>query len=76
MVPELSECYISGQRRRLRMTTPGVQSMTVDSSGEPVDQQAWLASAVARDITEQKRAQEQQLLLLHELDHRVKNVLA
>jgi len=50
--------------------------MTVDSSGEPVDQQAWLASAVARDITEQKRAQEQQLLLLHELDHRVKNVLA
>ena len=34
------------------------------------------ASAVARDITEQKRAQEQQLLLLRELDHRVKNVLA
>jgi PAS domain S-box-containing protein len=34
------------------------------------------ASAVARDITDQKRVQEQQQLLLHELDHRVKNVLA
>lgn len=34
------------------------------------------ASKVARDITEKKRAQEQQKLLLAEMKHRVKNTLA
>src|SRR5579871_3841908 len=34
------------------------------------------ASKVARDITQQKRAQEVQTLLLQELSHRVKNTLA
>jgi PAS domain S-box-containing protein len=34
------------------------------------------ASKIARDITERKRAQEQQKLLLGEMSHRVKNVLA
>ena len=33
-------------------------------------------SKIARDITERKRAQEQQKLLLGEMSHRVKNVLA
>lgn len=33
-------------------------------------------SAVARDITQQKLAEKQQELLLRELDHRVKNILA
>jgi PAS domain S-box-containing protein len=34
------------------------------------------ASKVARDITERKRAQEQQRLLLREMDHRVRNLFA
>ena len=32
------------------------------------------ASKIARDITERKRAQEQQRLLLKEINHRVKNL--
>ena len=34
------------------------------------------ASKIARDITESKRAQERQELLLREMDHRVKNLFA
>jgi len=34
------------------------------------------ASKIARDITERRRAEEQQLLLLREMDHRVKNLFA
>ena len=34
------------------------------------------ASKIARDITESKRAQEQQELLLREMDHRVKNLFS
>jgi len=34
------------------------------------------ASKIARDITERKRAEEQRTLLIHELNHRVKNTLA
>lgn len=34
------------------------------------------ASKIARDITERKRADERLRLLMHELDHRAKNVLA
>ena len=34
------------------------------------------ASKIARDITERKRAQEQQKLLVHEMKHRIKNSLA
>jgi PAS domain S-box-containing protein len=34
------------------------------------------ASKVARDITERRRAQEQQRLLLREMDHRVKNLFS
>lgn len=34
------------------------------------------ASKIARDITEQKRMREQQVLLLNEMKHRVKNTLA
>lgn len=33
------------------------------------------ASKVARDVTDQKRAQEQQVLLVHEMQHRIKNTL-
>ena len=34
------------------------------------------ASKIARDITERKRAQEQQMLLVNEMQHRIKNSLA
>ena len=34
------------------------------------------ASKIARDITERRRAQEQQTLLLREMSHRVKNLFA
>jgi PAS domain S-box-containing protein len=34
------------------------------------------ASKIARDITERRRAEEQQRLLLREMDHRVKNLFA
>jgi PAS domain S-box-containing protein len=34
------------------------------------------ASKIARDITERRRAEQQQRLLLREMDHRVKNLLA
>jgi PAS domain S-box-containing protein len=34
------------------------------------------ASKIARDITERKRAEEQQRLLIREMDHRVKNLFA
>lgn len=32
------------------------------------------ASSIARDITERKQAEEQQQLLLHEMDHRIRNL--
>ena len=35
-----------------------------------------VASKITRDITESKRAQTQQELLLREMDHRVKNLFA
>jgi PAS domain S-box-containing protein len=34
------------------------------------------ASKIARDITERKRAQEQEYLLIREMDHRIKNLFA
>lgn len=42
-----------------------------DSTGKVVG-----ASKIARDITDRKRAQEQQRLLLREMDHRIKNLFA
>ncbi|MGL4962712.1 MAG: PAS domain S-box protein [Inquilinus sp.] len=41
------------------------------STGEVVG-----ASKIARDITERKRAQERQMMLLREMSHRVKNIFA
>ena len=42
-----------------------------DSAGEIIG-----ASKVARDITERRRARDQQQLLLREMDHRIKNLFA
>jgi PAS domain S-box-containing protein len=46
-------------------------SPIADASGAVVG-----ASKISRDISEQLRAQERQELLLHEMDHRVKNLFA
>jgi two-component sensor histidine kinase len=45
--------------------------LTYDESGKPVG-----LHVVARDVTEKKRAEEHQELLINELNHRVKNSLA
>ena len=45
--------------------------LTVDSTGRPVG-----LHAIARDVTERRRAEERQQLLVNELNHRVKNTLA
>jgi PAS domain S-box-containing protein len=61
--------------RRRRDGTPVEISLTVspvrDAQGRVVG-----ASKIARDISERKRAQEQQKLLLREMSHRLKNLFA
>ena len=46
-------------------------TLTLDPSGKPVG-----LHAIARDVTERRRAEERQRLLVNELNHRVKNSLA
>ena len=46
-------------------------TLTLDESGRPVG-----LHAIARDVTERRKAQERQALLVNELNHRVKNTLA
>jgi PAS domain S-box-containing protein len=46
-------------------------TLTLDPGGKPVG-----LHAIARDITERRRAEERQRLLVNELNHRVKNTLA
>jgi PAS domain S-box-containing protein len=50
-------------------------SLTVSPVRNPEDKIVG-ASKIARDITERRRAEEQQHLLLREMDHRVKNLFA
>jgi PAS domain S-box-containing protein len=50
-------------------------SLTISPIRDP-DGKIIGASKIARDITERRRAQEQQHLLLKEMDHRVKNLFA
>lgn len=80
--PTILERIRAGERiehyetiRRRKDGTPVAISLTVspikDARGEIVG-----ASKIARDISERQRAQEQQQLLLHEMNHRVKNVFA
>lgn len=57
----------NGQRIHISLTVSPVK----DASGRIVG-----ASKIARDITERKRADEQRVLLINELNHRVKNTLA
>jgi PAS domain S-box-containing protein len=56
-----------GRRLDISLTVSPIR----DSSGEVVG-----ASKVARDVTDRKRAEETQRLLLDELNHRIKNTLA
>ena len=46
-------------------------TLTVDEAGKPIG-----LHAIARDVTERRRAEERQALLVNELNHRVKNTLA
>lgn len=46
-------------------------TLTVDEAGKPVG-----LHAIARDVTERRRAEERQALLVNELNHRVKTTLA
>jgi PAS domain S-box-containing protein len=46
-------------------------TLTLDPTGRPVG-----LHAIARDVTERRRAEERQRLLVNELNHRVKNTLA
>jgi PAS domain S-box-containing protein len=46
-------------------------TLTVDDAGQPIG-----LHAIGRDVTEQRRAEERQRLLVNELNHRVKNTLA
>jgi PAS domain S-box-containing protein len=46
-------------------------TLTLDEAGRPVG-----LHAIARDVTERRRAEERQRLLVNELNHRVKNTLA
>lgn len=46
-------------------------TLTLDPSGKPVG-----LHAIARDVTERRRAEARQKLLVNELNHRVKNTLA
>lgn len=57
----------NGERIHISLTVSPVK----DASGRIVG-----ASKIARDITERKRADEQRVLLINELNHRVKNTLA
>jgi PAS domain S-box-containing protein len=65
-------------------TEPGPFAMTKDGrkipveiSRSPIETDAdYIVCVALRDVTERKRAEERQNLLVAELDHRVKNVLA
>ncbi|HZG09642.1 MAG TPA: HWE histidine kinase domain-containing protein [Allosphingosinicella sp.] len=46
-------------------------TLTLDRAGKPIG-----LHAIARDVTERRRAEERQRLLVNELNHRVKNTLA
>ena len=46
-------------------------TLTLDPAGRPVG-----LHAIARDVTDRRRAEERQRLLVNELNHRVKNTLA
>ncbi|MGO4670212.1 PAS domain S-box protein [Bosea sp. 2RAB26] len=80
--PEILARIRAGERiehfetiRRRKDGTPVAISLTIspikDARGEIVG-----ASKIARDISDQQRAQEQQQMLLREMNHRVKNVFA
>jgi PAS domain S-box-containing protein len=46
-------------------------ALAIDSDGRPIG-----LNVIARDVTEQRAFEERQQLLIHELNHRVKNTLA
>ena len=57
--------------RQQRFTLEVSSKLLVDSSGKPLG-----VHAIARDISERKEAEARQLVLIRELQHRTKNLLA
>jgi two-component sensor histidine kinase len=64
------ELEVVSQSGRLRQCEVA-STLTLDEAGGPVG-----LHAIARDVTERRRADERQALLVNELNHRVKNTLA
>jgi PAS domain S-box-containing protein len=65
------EMQLYGKDRRRRFTLEVNSKLLVDGSGRPTG-----IHAIARDITERKEAEARQALLVRELQHRTKNMLA
>jgi PAS domain S-box-containing protein len=65
------EMQLFGKDRRRRYTLEVNSKVLVDASNQPV-----AIHAIARDITERKEAEARQSVLVRELQHRTKNMLA
>jgi PAS domain S-box-containing protein len=85
LLPELSpEHFFSEKATGLTSTEPELFAMTKDGRKIPVEisrspietDTGYVVCAALRDVAERKRAEERQNVLIAELDHRVKNVLA
>src|SRR3546814_2387215 len=77
-VSRLVLCFSSRRRHTRCALVTGVQTCALPISVSPVkdgDGRIIGASKIARDITERRRAEEHQRLLLDEMSHRVKNTL-
>ena len=85
LLPELCREHLFSERATgLARTEPEPFAMAKDGRKIPVEisrspietDSDYVVCAALRDVTERKRAEERQNLLISELDHRVKNILA
>src|SRR5436853_4640319 len=65
------EMEIFGKERQQRFTLELNSRLLFDDAGKPAG-----VHAIARDVTERKHAEARQLVLIRELQHRTKNLLA
>jgi PAS domain S-box-containing protein len=69
--PTQYELQLISKDRQRRLTLESSLKLLFDSNGEPTG-----IHAIARDISERKEAEARQLVLIRELQHRTKNLLA